>query len=245
MIYKYILPSYCFYFFDSAFLQYNSREKPVTTHSMHQLQCPHRASKSTGVPARIYAVEKNLHAVITLRNRAVVEEWENVRIIEKGKYTAVSVLFLWVGVGMWGKGRVSFISDAPPAFLSHITSTLCLSSILPFFSPSSVLSLLIFLPIHLLPFSHCPQIDPMTSTTPSTCTPTLPPDMRRWTPSELSDIMVSELLGSWGDNELSPECLDIAQEKCLKENGVNKLVSMLKMHRILHYICTHGKHYWF
>lgn len=26
-----------------------------------------------------------------------------------------------------------------------------------------------------------------------------------------ADILVSELLGSWGDNELSPECLDGAQ----------------------------------
>jgi protein arginine N-methyltransferase 5 len=32
---------------------------------------------------------------------------------------------------------------------------------------------------------------------------------------------VSELLGSWGDNELSPECLDIAQKACLKEDGVS------------------------
>jgi protein arginine N-methyltransferase 5 len=40
-------------------------------------------------------------------------------------------------------------------------------------------------------------------------------DMRLWHPPELADIMVSELLGSWGDNELSPECLDGAQ-KCLK-----------------------------
>jgi protein arginine N-methyltransferase 5 len=40
-------------------------------------------------------------------------------------------------------------------------------------------------------------------------------DMRHWSPPELADILVSELLGSWGDNELSPECLDGAQ-KCLK-----------------------------
>ena len=45
--------------------------------------------------------------------------------------------------------------------------------------------------------------------------------MRRYVPTELSDIMVSELLGSWGDNELSPECLDIAQETCLKSDGVS------------------------
>lgn len=38
-------------------------------------------------------------------------------------------------------------------------------------------------------------------------------DMRVWTPDDsyLADILVSELLGSFGDNELSPECLDGAQ----------------------------------
>jgi protein arginine N-methyltransferase 5 len=36
-------------------------------------------------------------------------------------------------------------------------------------------------------------------------------DMRTWKPEELVDILVSELLGSFGDNELSPECLDGAQ----------------------------------
>ncbi len=38
-------------------------------------------------------------------------------------------------------------------------------------------------------------------------------DMRAWTPDDsyLADILVSELLGSFGDNELSPECLDGAQ----------------------------------
>lgn len=36
-------------------------------------------------------------------------------------------------------------------------------------------------------------------------------DMREWNAPELADILVSELLGSFGDNELSPECLDGAQ----------------------------------
>jgi hypothetical protein len=45
-------------------------------------------------------------------------------------------------------------------------------------------------------------------------------DMRNWSPKseDLCDIMVSELLGSFGDNELSPECLDGAQ-KCMKNDG--------------------------
>jgi protein arginine N-methyltransferase 5 len=36
-------------------------------------------------------------------------------------------------------------------------------------------------------------------------------DMRFWEAPELADILVSELLGSFSDNELSPECLDGAQ----------------------------------
>lgn len=45
-------------------------------------------------------------------------------------------------------------------------------------------------------------------------------DMRTYTPAdgELADILVSELLGSWADNELSPECLDGAQ-RLLKPTG--------------------------
>ncbi|UYV74345.1 PRMT5 [Cordylochernes scorpioides] len=45
-------------------------------------------------------------------------------------------------------------------------------------------------------------------------------DMREWDPPEKADILVSELLGSFGDNELSPECLDGAQ-KFLKEDGIS------------------------
>lgn len=37
-------------------------------------------------------------------------------------------------------------------------------------------------------------------------------DMREWEAPEKADIIVSELLGSFGDNELSPECLDGAQK---------------------------------
>lgn len=37
-------------------------------------------------------------------------------------------------------------------------------------------------------------------------------DMRLWEAPEKADIIVSELLGSFGDNELSPECLDGAQK---------------------------------
>jgi type II protein arginine methyltransferase len=43
-------------------------------------------------------------------------------------------------------------------------------------------------------------------------------DMRQWDPPNKADILVSELLGSFGDNELSPECLDGAQH-LLQGNG--------------------------
>ncbi|CAH1270096.1 CARM1 [Branchiostoma lanceolatum] len=45
-------------------------------------------------------------------------------------------------------------------------------------------------------------------------------DMREWEAPEKADIIVSELLGSFGDNELSPECLDGAQ-KFLKDDGIS------------------------
>jgi len=45
-------------------------------------------------------------------------------------------------------------------------------------------------------------------------------DIRSWEPTRKADVIVSELLGSFGDNELSPECLDSA-ERFLKPNGVS------------------------
>ena len=45
-------------------------------------------------------------------------------------------------------------------------------------------------------------------------------DMRQWTPPEQLDLLLSELLGGFGDNELSPECL-AGPEKFLTENGVS------------------------
>lgn len=44
--------------------------------------------------------------------------------------------------------------------------------------------------------------------------------MRHFEPAEKVDILVSELLGSFGDNELSPECLDGAQRH-LKPDGIS------------------------
>ncbi|XP_053970427.1 protein arginine N-methyltransferase 5 [Hylaeus volcanicus] len=45
-------------------------------------------------------------------------------------------------------------------------------------------------------------------------------DMREWCAPEKADILVSELLGSFGDNELSPECLDGVQ-RFLKDDGIS------------------------
>ena len=93
------------------------------------IACALRAAAATNVKIRVYAVEKNHNAIVTLKNRVVTEQWEGVVQIHEG-------------------------------------------------------------------------------------------DMRSWSPVELADILVSELLGSWGDNELSPECLDGAQN-CLKPNGIS------------------------
>ncbi|KAL5699779.1 type II protein arginine methyltransferase [Ranunculus cassubicifolius] len=75
-------------------------------------------------------------------------------------------------------------------------------------------------------------------------------DMRSWDAPEKADILVSELLGSFGDNELSPECLDGAQ-RFLKHDGISipssytsyiqpvtasKLYNDAKMHKdLLHF----------
>lgn len=45
-------------------------------------------------------------------------------------------------------------------------------------------------------------------------------DMRVWDAPEKADIIVSELLGSFGDNELSPECLDGAN-RFMKPNAIS------------------------
>ena len=42
-------------------------------------------------------------------------------------------------------------------------------------------------------------------------------DMRDWKPGQILDIVISELLGSFGDNELSPECL-LGAQHLLKVN---------------------------
>eukprot|EP00351_Strombidinopsis_sp_SopsisLIS2011_P005801 CAMPEP_0116876774 /NCGR_PEP_ID=MMETSP0463-20121206/8640_1 /TAXON_ID=181622 /ORGANISM="Strombidinopsis sp, Strain SopsisLIS2011" /LENGTH=141 /DNA_ID=CAMNT_0004523563 /DNA_START=1077 /DNA_END=1502 /DNA_ORIENTATION=- len=44
-------------------------------------------------------------------------------------------------------------------------------------------------------------------------------DMRKLDANLKGDILMSELLGSFGDNELSPECLN-PTEKFLKEGGI-------------------------
>lgn len=45
-------------------------------------------------------------------------------------------------------------------------------------------------------------------------------DVRTWDAPEKADVLFSELLGSFSDNELSPEVLDWSQ-RLLKEGGLN------------------------
>ena len=45
-------------------------------------------------------------------------------------------------------------------------------------------------------------------------------DIRDWNTADVFDIIVSELLGSFGDNELSPECLSAAQKFLRRSTGI-------------------------
>jgi len=45
-------------------------------------------------------------------------------------------------------------------------------------------------------------------------------DIRQWDAPQKADVVVSELLGSFGDNELSPECLDGVWQ-CVKPNAIS------------------------
>lgn len=62
--------------------------------------------------------------------------------------------------------------------------------------------------------------------------------MRDWAAPEKADIIVSELLGSFGDNELSPECLDGAQH-FLK--GTLFYLSSCRVSELLFYASFHLK----
>eukprot|EP00930_Biecheleria_cincta_P085540 TRINITY_DN74923_c0_g1_i1.p1 TRINITY_DN74923_c0_g1~~TRINITY_DN74923_c0_g1_i1.p1 ORF type:complete len:613 (-),score=106.14 TRINITY_DN74923_c0_g1_i1:28-1866(-) len=86
------------------------------------------AGSRAGVSISIWAVEKNPNAVVTLKHRAILENWNNVEVVAE--------------------------------------------------------------------------------------------DMRYWDAPRKADMLVSELLGSFGDNELSPECIDGAQ-RFLAKDGVS------------------------
>lgn len=45
-------------------------------------------------------------------------------------------------------------------------------------------------------------------------------DLKTWDKPPTFDLIVSELLGSFGDNELSPECLNWAK-KFIKPEGIS------------------------
>ena len=71
-------------------------------------------------------------------------------------------------------------------------------------------------------------------------------DMRDWQPPEKADILVSELLGSFSDNELSPECLDGAQ-RLLKADGLSvpseytSYVAPLSSRKLYNNVVTQGQ----
>lgn len=73
-------------------------------------------------------------------------------------------------------------------------------------------------------------------------------DMRNFSSPVKADIIVSELLGSFGDNELSPECLDGAQ-KHLKDDGISipcrstsflNPVTNMKLKKQISYVPNHS-----
>lgn len=47
------------------------------------MQASLNAGKTAGRSLKLYAVEKNPNAVITLRNRVLMDKWENVTIVAK------------------------------------------------------------------------------------------------------------------------------------------------------------------
>lgn len=47
------------------------------------VQAALNAGETAGRALKVYAVEKNANAVITLRNRAIMDEWTNVTIVAK------------------------------------------------------------------------------------------------------------------------------------------------------------------
>ena len=58
-------------------------------------------------------------------------------------------------------------------------------------------------------------------------------DMRSLSVPEPADIIVSELLGSFGDNELSPECLDGAMRFLKRKSLSFSFVAMAQFHGLL------------
>lgn len=64
-------------------------------------------------------------------------------------------------------------------------------------------------------------------------------DMRDWVAPEKADIIVSELLGSFGDNELSPECLDGAQHFLKGSQLLSQRAVVLTLQPLL--VALHGR----
>lgn len=59
------------------------------------MQAALNAGTTAGRSLKVYAVEKNPNAVITLRNRAIMDGWDNVTIVAKDMRQWVRVLRLY------------------------------------------------------------------------------------------------------------------------------------------------------
>eukprot|EP00438_Fugacium_kawagutii_P014654 Skav226496 [mRNA] locus=scaffold4305:33266:51540:+ [translate_table: standard] len=74
----------------------------------------------------------------------------------------------------------------------------------------------------------------------------VPGDMRSWTAPKKADVIISELLGSFGDNELSPECLDGKDFRVLLHcKFASKCRAQLRNHPIFNLIDTIETEYCF
>ena len=130
-----------------------------------------RAAVTARRQLRVYAVEKNPNAVVTLRNMHRDLGWE-------GRVTIVAS-----DMRVWEAPEKASVRPARPARTTTSEQTQLSVAVRVMARPSDRLRHTVF------------------------CTPQ-------------ADILVSELLGSFSDNELSPECLDGAQ-KFLRRDGIS------------------------
>eukprot|EP00897_Mesotaenium_endlicherianum_P006889 jgi/Mesen1/6228/ME000320S05426 len=173
-----------------------------------------RAAEECGRKLKVYAVEKNPNAIVTLHSLIALEKWEEVVTIvscDMRRWHAPELADILVSelLGSFGDNELSpECLDGAQRFLKPDGAAEECGRKLKVYAveknPNAIVTL-----HSLIALEKWEEVVTIVS-----C------DMRRWHAPELADILVSELLGSFGDNELSPECLDGAQ-RFLKPDGVS------------------------